>query len=389
MPDTAASAASFVDPLPLAQALLRCASVTPADEGALDVLQRALEPMGFVCRRMKFGDVDNLFAKRGSGAPHLMFAGHTDVVPVGDLAAWTVDPFAAVVKDGKLIARGAVDMKTEIAAFVAAVASLPAPEKGAISLLITGDEEAQAIDGTTKVLDALIAEGEKFSHCLVGEPSSDEVLADTIKNGRRGSFNCVIEVFGKQGHVAYPQKSLNPVPVMLDLLADLRARKFDDGAPGFDPSHMEITSVDVGDGAHNVIAAKAKAKLNIRFNSNHKGADLLAWVKERAAAHEARNPGARITAEGRPTGEAFYCPPGAFTDLILDAAESVTGRRPILATTGGTSDARFIHKVCPVAELGLLNYTAHKVDEYVTLEDMHAITRIYATIVSDYFKKFA
>jgi succinyl-diaminopimelate desuccinylase len=376
------------DPIPLAQALLRCASVTPADLGALDTLQSALEKLGFACRRMKFGDVDNLFAKRGAGLPHFCFAGHTDVVPPGDVGAWSVDPFAAEIRDGNLVARGAVDMKAAIACFVSAVASIPVPAKGAISLLITGDEEALSIDGTRKVLAALLAEGEQFSHCLIGEPTSVDRVADTIKNGRRGSFNCVIIAEGKQGHVAYPHRSLNPMGPLLDLLDVLRRTKLDDGAPGFDPSHLEITSIDVGDGAHNVIPARAKAKLNIRFNSNHTGETIKAWIEQEAARIAAQS-GARFSIDGRATGEAFYCDPGPFTVLVQDAAETITGQRPVLSTTGGTSDARFMHKACPTCELGLLNETAHKVDEFAPLEDIRTLARIYTKVLANYFAAFA
>jgi succinyl-diaminopimelate desuccinylase len=386
MPDTAA--ASFVDPVPLAQALLRCPSITPVDAGVLDVLTAALTPLGFECRRMKFDDTENLYAKRGSGTPHLMYAGHTDVVPPGDLSAWSVDPFAADIADGKLVARGTVDMKGSIAAFIAAVASLPKQDHGAISLLIAGDEEGVAINGTIKVLDALEAEGETWSHALVGEPSSAEVLGDMIKNGRRGSFNCAIDVFGKQGHVAYPHLSLNPVPVLLDVLQKLRSRELDNGSPGFDPSHLEITSIDVGDSAFNVIPAKARAKLNVRFNPNHTGQQMLDWVNATTAEVAARYPGARIEVHGRATGEAFYSNPGPFTDLLLKATQSATGRNTILSTTGGTSDARFIHNHCPVAELGLVNQMAHKVDEFVTLDELRTLTRLYARVVEDYFKTF-
>lgn len=385
--DMADAAMPAYDPIPLAQALLRCASVTPADLGALDILQRALEDLGFACRRMKFGEVDNLYAKRGGGLPHFCFAGHTDVVPPGDTAAWSVNPFAAEIRDGNLVARGAVDMKAAIACFVSAVASIPVPAKGAISLLITGDEEAQAIDGTKKVLDALLAEGEQFSHCLIGEPSSVDAVADMIKNGRRGSFNCVIVAEGKQGHVAYPHRSLNPMGPLLDLLDVLRRTKLDDGAPGFDASHLEITSIDVGDGPHNVIPARAKAKLNVRFNGNHTGASIKAWIEKEAAAIAART-GARFSVDGRATGEAFYCDPGPFTDLVQDASEAITGRRPVLSTTGGTSDARFMHKACPVCELGLLNETAHKVDEFAPVEDIRTLARIYTKVLGDYFVKF-
>lgn len=386
MPDTAA--ATFVDPVPLAQALLRCPSITPVDSGALDVLTAALTPLGFTCRRMKFNDTDNLYAKRGTGSPHFMYAGHTDVVPPGDLAAWSVDPFAADISGDRLIARGTVDMKGSIAAFVAAIASLPKQETGAISLLITGDEEGVAINGTVKVLEALVAEGETWNHALVGEPSSAEILGDMIKPGRRGSFNCTIEVFGKQGHVAYPQLSLNPVGVLLDLLQELRARKLDDGCPNFDPSHLEIVAIDVGDGPFNIIPAKAKAKLNVRFNPNHTGQQMVDWVNATAKQVAARYPGSRIDVSGRATGEAFYSTPGPYTDLLVNACEKVTGRRAVLSTTGGASDARFISKVCPVAELGLINQTAHKVDEFVTLDELRVLTRIYARVIEDYFNTF-
>lgn len=382
-----ATSQTVSDPLPLAQALIRRPSVTPLDAGALDVLEAALKPLGFVCRRMKFGEIDNLYAKLGAGRPHLCFAGHTDVVPVGDVAAWSVDPFAAEVRDGKLIGRGAADMKAAIAAFVSAVAANGAP-KGAISFLITGDEEGPAIDGTKKVLDALVAEGEHFDHCLVGEPTTVSVLGDTVKNGRRGSYNAVVTVEGKQGHAAYPHLSLNPVPILLDVLNTLRARKLDDGAPGFDPSNLEITSVDVGNPAHNVIPAKASARFNVRFNTHHTGASLAEWTKQVRDEAQAKHPHAKVSIEGRATGEAFFTQPSAFTDLILDAAHAVTGKRGGLSTSGGTSDARFIHAVCPVAELGLCNDTAHKVDEFIEVEDLRKLAQIYARLIADYFAKF-
>jgi succinyl-diaminopimelate desuccinylase len=361
--------------------------VTPADAGCLDVLEGALKPLGFACRRMPFGDVDNLFAVRGAGAPHLMFAGHTDVVPVGDAAAWTADPFGAIVRDGNLIGRGAVDMKTEIAAFVAAVeATMPA--RGTISLLITGDEEGASINGTIKVIEQLAREGVKFDHCLIGEPSSDKHFADTIKNGRRGSLNGVVTVEGVQGHVAYPNKTLNPVPIVMDFLARLRARKLDDGAPGFDPSNLEITTIDVGNPAHNVIAARASAKFNIRYNSAHTGDALLAWIESERAAAQALHPRATISVNARSSGEAFYCEPGAFTDLLQAACAAVTGRKPVLSTSGGTSDGRFIQAYCPVAELGLLNDMAHKVDEFASVDDIRALAAIYANVIEGYFAKF-
>jgi succinyl-diaminopimelate desuccinylase len=385
MPD--ATAALRADPLPLAQALMRCASITPADAGALGVLEAALTPLGFACRRMPFGDVDNLFATRGAGAPHLLFAGHTDVVPVGDAAAWTADPFAAAVREGVLIGRGAVDMKTAIAAFVAAVEKTT-PARGTISLLITGDEEGASINGTVKAIEQLAREGVRFDHCLIGEPSSDKRFADTIKNGRRGSLNGAVTVEGVQGHVAYPNKTVNPVPILMDFLDRLRARKLDDGAPGFDPSNLEITTIDVGNPAHNVIAARASAKFNIRFNSAHSGESLLAWIESERAAIAARHPRARIEIAARATGEAFYCAPGPFTDLLAAACAEVTGRAPQLSTSGGTSDGRFICHYCPVAELGLLNDMAHKVDEAAPVEDIRALAAIYAEAIERYFAVF-
>ncbi len=384
MPD--AATATRTDPIPLAQALIRCASVTPTEGGALGVLEDALKPLGFVCRRMTFGDVDNLFAVRGSGAPHFMFAGHTDVVPVGDKAAWSVDPFGAVIQDGKLMGRGACDMKAAIAAFVAALP--PAQARGTVSLLITGDEEGPAINGTIKMLETLAAEGVKFDHALVGEPTSDKSFGDMIKNGRRGSLNALIRVDGVQGHVAYPEKTLNPVPILMDLLNVYRARKLDDGAPGFDPSNLEVTTIDVGNTAHNVIPAHASAKFNIRFNPAHTGADLLAWIEAERAAMEAKHPGATIRINARASGEAFYSAPGPFTDLLLGAVKEVIGRPSALSTSGGTSDARFIQAYCPVAELGVINDMAHKVDEWASVDDIRALSAIYAKVIEGYFAKF-
>ena len=373
------------DPIPLAQALMRCASIAPADAGAIGVLEDALKTLGFTCRRMKFGEIENLYASRGSGTPHLMFAGHTDVVPVGDVSGWSVDPFGAVIREGALVGRGAVDMKAAIAAFVAGVEAA-APARGTISLLITGDEEGPATDGTIKVIEALAAEGVKFDHCLIGEPSSDLKFPDMIKNGRRGSLNAVVTVDGVQGHVAYPEKSLNPVPILMDLLDVLRTRKLDDGAPGFQPSNLEITSIDVGGGAHNVINARATAKFNIRFNSAHSGAKLLDWIEQERAKIAALHPRARVAVDARATGEPFYCAPGPFTDILQDACEAVTGTRPVLSTHGGTSDGRFIQKYCPVAELGLINEMAHKVDEFAMVDDVHKLAAIYAHVISAYFK---
>lgn len=374
-----------MDPLPLAQALMRCPSVTPADAGALDVLARALGELGFSLRRMKFGAIDNLYARRGTGGRNLCFAGHTDVVPVGDAGAWSVDPFAAIVRDGWLIGRGASDMKAAIAAMVAACAEA-SNDGGSISFLITGDEEGPGIDGTQKVLAALKAEGETIDHCIVGEPTSVDVVGDTVKNGRRGSLNCVLTVEGRQGHVAYPEQHENPVAPLIELLGVLQARELDKGAPGFDPSRLVVTSVDVGNSAHNVVAARAEAKLNIRFNAAHSGDDLKAWIEEEAATIAAKS-GRAISARIAITGRAFLTPPGPFTELVQGAVRGALGAPAALSTSGGTSDARFIKDVCPVVELGLQNATAHMVDEKVRVDDVRALARAYAEILRRYFTR--
>jgi succinyl-diaminopimelate desuccinylase len=376
-----------LDPIALAQDLIRCQSVTPADDGALDVLSRTLEPLGFRLQRMRFGAVENLYARYGSGGPNFCFAGHTDVVPVGDDAAWSVPPFDGVVRDGWLIGRGAADMKAAIAAFAAAAADVIGDGacSGSISFLITGDEEGPAIDGTRRVLDALAASGERIDHCLVGEPTSVDQVGDVVKNGRRGSLNAVVTARGKQGHAAYPHLAANPVSALLDLMQRVRARELDAGAPGFDPSNLEVTTLDVGNPAHNVIPALATGKFNIRFNTHHSGAALHDWIERTRADVAARHPGVTIEIVARATGEPFYTNPGAFTDLVQGAVRAMTGREAELSTSGGTSDARFIKSVCPVAELGLQNATAHMVDERVRVEDVATLARIYRAVLGNYF----
>ena len=375
----------MTNPIPLAQALMRCASITPAEAGTLVVLQTALSKLGFVTRRMKFGEVDNLFARLGTGAPFFCFAGHADVVPPGE--GWSSNPFAAEVRDGALYGRGAADMKTALAAMVAATESYLAANgapKGSIGFLITCDEEGPAIDGTKRVLEALSAEGVKIDHCLVGEPTSEERVGDVIKNGRRGSLNVVITMDGKQGHVAYPHRALNPVTPLVATLSALKARKLDDGAPGFDPSNLEVTSVDVGNAAHNVIPSRAAAKLNIRFNTNHDGEALFAWIKE-TAEREANAAGMRAELKLVSQSVPFYTQPGAFTDLLLAATRETFGVETQLTTTGGTSDARYFRNYCQVAELGLRNATAHMVDENVAVEDVRALARCYEAVLRKYF----
>jgi succinyl-diaminopimelate desuccinylase len=373
------------DPLALAQALIRQPTVNPCHDGAQDVLAEALESIGFRTKRYPFEGVDNLWARLGGAAPNLCFAGHTDVVPVGDAAGWTVDPFGAEIRNGVLYGRGASDMKGAIAAFVVAAARYlddhGAPN-GSISLLITGDEEGPGLHGTRRLLPAVIADGETIDHCIVGEPTSEDVIADIVKNGRRGSLNAVIKAAGKQGHVAYPEKSANPVPVLLDALQKLRDMKLDNGSPGFQPSNLEVTTIDVGNPAHNVIPAVATAKFNIRFNPNHKGDDLMARIAQLIGT---TRDGVTVTVEQRVSGEAFYTKPGKLTDLIVGAVKAETGREPALTTGGGTSDARYIKDVCPVAELGVRNEMAHKVDECIPVDEIETLCRIYYRLLASYF----
>ncbi len=375
-----------LDPISLAQALIRCPSVTPDDAGALDVLAQALAPLGFECHRLRFDDIDNLYARIGTAAPNFCFAGHTDVVPPGDRALWRHDPFAAEIKDGTLYGRGAADMKSAIAAFAAAVSRHMdghAP-KGSISLLITGDEEGPAINGTTKVLDWLKARGERIDHCIVGEPTSTARSGDTLKIGRRGSLTARVTVRGMQGHVGYPHKALNPIPVMAALVTRLSSHTLDKGTAHFEPSTLSFTTVDVGNPAANVIPAEARATLNIRFNDTHTAESLQSWI-----ADETRSltniPGFEIATDFIIGARAFLTEPGAFTDLVSRAVKHATGAAPELSTTGGTSDARFIKDHCPVAELGLPGGTMHKTDECVPVEEIHRLSDIYTSILDHYF----
>lgn len=375
---------SIADPIPLAQALMRCPSITPVDAGVMDVAQIALSKLGFQVRRYKFGMVDNLYARLGDAAPNFCFAGHLDVVPPGE--GWTSDPFDPQVRDGLLYGRGATDMKTAIAAMIAGTQNFLSGgrPKGSISFLLTCDEEGPAVDGTKRVLEALAEAGEKIDHCIVGEPTSETKVGDMIKNGRRGSLNVAMTMEGKQGHVAYPHRARNPVTPMLETLAALKARKLDDGAPGFDASNLEVTSIDVGNAAHNVIPQKASAKLNIRFNTHHTADSLLAWIDETAKANADRA-GVAYSRVIPSQSLAFYTDPGPFTDLIVASVEEAFGIKPVLATTGGTSDARFIRLYCPVAELGLRNETAHMVDEHCAVEDVRSLARCYESVLRRYF----
>lgn len=379
------------DPIPLARKLIQAPSVTPTDAGALDVLGGALEALGFKVTRYPFDEVENLYARLGDEGPVFCFAGHTDVVPPGPEASWTHAPFDAALDDGVLWGRGASDMKGAIAAMVAGVAAFLKSEgqpKGSIAFLITGDEEGPAVNGTKKLLEAITEAGETLDHCLVGEPTNPARLGDTIKVGRRGSLNGVITVKGRQGHVAYPEKAENPIPPLLDLLDVLTARTLDTGAPHFQPSNLEVTTIDVGNAPHNVIPGEATAKFNIRFNTNHVGDDLKRWIEDEAAGIHKKH-GIKIELDLKVTGEAFLTPDGPFTGLVRDAVAAGTGREPALTTGGGTSDARFIKNYCPVAEFGLVGATMHQVDERVDAGDVTALAKIYAEILTRYFKTFA
>jgi succinyl-diaminopimelate desuccinylase len=372
------------DPLPLAEALLRCASVTPADAGALGALETVLGSLGFECHRLTFGSppdgpVENLFATIGHGAPHFAFAGHTDVVPAG--SGWSVDPFAAVQADGFLVGRGAADMKGAIAAMVSAAAAHVARGRpGTLSFIITGDEEGPATFGTDRILDWMAERGFVPDMCLVGEPTSVKALGDVMKVGRRGSLNCWITVVGAQGHVAYPDRADNPIPKLVRILAELQARVLDTGTDWFSASNLEVVDLDVGNPATNVIPAQARARLNIRFNDTHRGADLAHWIEAVVARHAAR---ADVVI--RISGEAFLTEPGRLSTLVADAAEAETGIRPELSTSGGTSDARFIRRLCPVVEFGLPGLSMHKVDEQAAVADIAALARIYDRILRAVF----
>jgi succinyl-diaminopimelate desuccinylase len=380
----------MLDPVMLAQELIRCPSVTPADAGALGVLEAALAPLGFSCTRLRFeapgtAPIDNLYARIGSGAPNFCFAGHTDVVPPGDTALWRADPFAAEIRDRFLYGRGAADMKSAIAAFAAAAAHhLEKPLRGSISLLITGDEEGPAVNGTAKVLEWLSARGERIDHCIVGEPTAAACAGDTIKIGRRGSMRVDIVMRGVQGHTAYPHKALNPIPILATLVSRIAREALDGGTPHFEPSTLAFTTFDVGNPAGNVSPALARASANIRFNDLHTPEDLVRGI--RIVADEVTNEmggGAEI---GVDIGALpFVTGPGAFTELLSKAVQAVTGRAPQLSTTGGTSDARFIRNYCPVAEIGVAGATMHKVDECVSVAEIENLTTIYASILDSYF----
>jgi succinyl-diaminopimelate desuccinylase len=385
------------DALSIARDLVRCPSVTPADAGALGVLENLLKAAGFETHRVTFGepgtaDIDNLYARIGDQAPHITFAGHTDVVPPGDESAWTHGAFSGEIRDGFLHGRGAVDMKGGIACSLAAVLQYLADHggkpgkhgKGSISFLITGDEEDLSVNGTVKLLQWVAARGERFDHCVLGEPSNVEVLGDCIKVGRRGSQSGTLYVDGIQGHVAYPQRAANPVPDISRLIVAISDEPLDHGSAQFQASNLEFTSVDVGNTASNVIPGQARARFNIRFNDHHTQATLRELVEARLARAAGNRIKARIVWEPS-NSNVFVTEPGSFTDLALAAIEEVTGRKPELSTSGGTSDARFIASYCPVIEFGLVGQTMHQIDERAAVSDLEKLTRIYRGILERYF----
>ena len=373
------SVSAMPDPVALTKALIACDSVTPARGRVFDVLEAALVPLGFAVDRFMSGEaldgpVENMLATRGHGGGHLAFAGHLDVVPPG--VGWSADPFAGEERSGLLYGRGAVDMKGAIAAFAAAAARIPA-DAGTISFIITGDEEGPALHGTRALIERMNARNIRPDFCLVGEPTSVARLGDTIKIGRRGSVNIWIDVPGQQGHVAYPHLADNPISPLIAILAEIEEITLDAGTDWFQPSNIEVTDIEVGNPAHNVIPGRAQARLSIRFNDLHRGADLAARIEAIACAHA---PGAKVTP--LISGEAFLTEPGALSDAIGDAIEAATGARPELSTSGGTSDARFLSKLCRTAEFGLVNATMHKLDEAVAVADLRLLTTIYADIAT-------
>jgi succinyl-diaminopimelate desuccinylase len=380
--------------LDIARALIRCPSVTPADGGALALLRDLLAGAGFAAELVDFAapgtpDAGNLYARFGTQSPNLTFAGHTDVVPPGDVAQWRFDPFSAEVADGQLWGRGACDMKGGLAAAVAAALRFIAkgPFAGSISFLVTGDEEGPAVNGTVKLLDWALKKGEYFDHCILGEPTSVSALGDTIKYGRRGSLTGRLVIHGRQGHVAYPHVAQNPIRSLAPMLTAIISPPLDDGNADFEPSNLEATSIDVGNPAPNVIPGEVRLVFNVRFNDLWTPRSLSEEIARRVASASG---GARTTLTFEPTNAvAFLTRPGPFTDLVAAAVEDVTGRRPSFSTSGGTSDARFITAACPVIELGLVNATIHAVDERVSLDDLEALSVIYERALERYFASFA
>jgi succinyl-diaminopimelate desuccinylase len=379
---------SLIDPVQLTADLIRCASITPVEGGALVLLERLLVGAGFECTRVDRGGVANLYARWGKKGANKAFGfnGHTDVVPVGDVSAWTQDPFGAAVVDGWMYGRGATDMKSGVAAFAAAAVDFvrQTPPDGAVILAITGDEEGDAVDGTVALLDWMAGQGERMTHCLVGEPTCPNEMGEMMKIGRRGSMTAYITAVGVQGHSAYPHRAKNPMSALVALLARLEEKPLDAGTAHFDASTLAITTIDCGNPATNVIPAKGTATVNIRFNDSHSGASLSDWLRAHAAAVQAET-GVQISLRITISGESFLTPPGDFSALVARAVQAETGRVPEYSTSGGTSDARFVKDHCPVVEFGLVGKTMHQVDERVEVAQIHALKAIYARVLRDYF----
>lgn len=377
-----------IDAADLTARLVQCASVTPEEGGAIRLLEQMMSEAGFETHRVDRGGVANLVARWGDkGHPRTFgFNGHTDVVPVGDPTDWSADPFGAQIRDGWMYGRGTTDMKSGVAAFVAAAIDKVAetPPEGAILITITGDEEGDAIDGTTAILDWMTANGEAMTACLVGEPTCPETLGDTIKIGRRGSMTAFFTATGIQGHAAYPHRAKNPVPVLARLIDRLASATLDEGTAHFDPSTLAVTTFDTGNPATNVIPASCRATVNIRFNDTHTSALLTEWMKGEAA-RLAEETGVAIEMRTKVSGESFLTPPGPLSDLVAAAVAAETGITPELSTSGGTSDARFIRSHCPVVEFGLVGQTMHQVDERVEVAQIHALKNIYRRILDDWF----
>ena len=377
-----------IDPIQLTASLIRCPSVTPNEGGAITLLQDLLTQHGFVCTRIERGGISNLLARWGAGKNGRSFGfnGHTDVVPIGDAAAWTVDPFGAEIKDGFMYGRGATDMKSGVAAFVAAAIDFvnDTPPDGSIVITITGDEEADAVDGTTAILDWMRAHGETMDHCLVGEPTSPDTMGQMMKIGRRGSISAQFTITGVQGHSAYPHRANNPLTAMVRLMDRLASHELDQGTEHFDQSTLAITTIDTGNPAGNVIPAQCSANVNIRFNDAHSGDSLTQWLQSEADKIIAET-GVSIALKVKISGESFITPPGELSDLIAKAVQAELGVTPELSTTGGTSDARFVKDLCPVTEFGLVGKTMHSVDERVEVAQITQLKSIYSRILHDYF----
>ena len=380
------------DPVALTAALVQCPSITPDEGGALVLLQTKLEDAGFTCTRVDRNGIANLYARWGDAGHSRSFGfnGHTDVVPLGDPDAWTMPPFGARIRDGVMYGRGSTDMKSAVAAFAAAaidfVRDTPpdTPPDGAIILAITGDEEGDAQDGTIALLDWMQTKGEAMSVCLVGEPTCPDRMGEMMKIGRRGSLTARFRVQGTQGHVAYPHRALNPMPALVRLLDRLASRELDQGTDHFDASTLAITTVDVGNPANNVIPAEGRATVNIRFNDAHSADSLTAWMQGECDAIAA-DTGVTIEMAASCSGESFVTPPGPLSDLVSKAVAAETGVTPVLSTSGGTSDARFVKDHCPVVEFGLVGRSMHQVDEHVAVDQIHTLKAIYLRCLRDYF----